>query len=196
MIETDGLHYDELRTAIAQTADVPGATLEIGCRRGGGSVMIMEGNLGKNKTHIAVDPYGNIDYHDRVGVHKSDYTNHMKTQTMSSLYNWAYEHNYNFLFFNLEDTEFFKRFADGVPVYTDYKTIENKFSLVFVDGPHHTQAVLDAFEYLKDKMSTGGQIVFDNYDHYPHDLEVEPTILKYPYELVATGADKKVYKKL
>jgi hypothetical protein len=196
MIETDGLHYDELRTAIAQTADVPGATLEIGCRRGGGSVMIMEGNIGKNKTHIAVDPYGNIDYHDRVGVHKSDYTNHMKTQTMSSLYNWAYEHNYNFLFFNLEDTEFFKRFADGVPVYTDYKTIENKFSLVFVDGPHHTQAVLNAFEYLKDKMSTGGQIVFDNYDHYEHDLEVEPTILNHPYELVATGADKKVYKKL
>lgn len=196
MIETDGNYYEELRAAIAQTAEIPGATLEIGCRRGGGSVMIMEGNLGKNKTHIAVDPYGNIDYHDRVGIHKSDYTNHMKTQTMSSLYNWAYEHNYNFLFFNLEDTEFFKRFADGVPVYTDYKTIESKFSLVFIDGPHHTQAVLDAFEYFKDKMSIGGQIVFDNYDHYNHDNEVEPIIIAQPYELVATGTDKKVYKRL
>jgi hypothetical protein len=45
-------------------------------------------------------------------------------------------------------------------------------------------------------MSVGGQIVFDNYDHYPHDIEVEPIILKSNYKLVTTGADKKVYIRL
>ena len=100
------------------------------------------------------------------------------------------------MFFNLEDTEFFKRFSDGVPVYEDNKRIENKFSLVFIDGPHHTQAVLDAFEYFKDKISPDGQIVFDNYDHYNHDTEVEPVIFQTEnYELHNVGADKKVYKR-
>lgn len=194
MIEIDGKYYDELRLAISETKNIPGATIEIGTRRGGSSVMIMQGNLGMNKPHISIDPYGNIDYHDRVGIHKSDYTNHMKTQTMASLYQWAYDNNYNFIFFNLEDTEFFKRFENGVPIYEDNKRIEDKFSLVFVDGPHHTQAVLDAFEYFKDKMAIGGQIVFDNYDHYNHDEDVEPIILHtLNYELRNTGKDKKVY---
>lgn len=193
-IETDGAHYNELQIAIQETRDIPGATCEIGCRRGGGSVMIMQGNIGTNKPHIAVDPYGNIDYHDRVGIHKSDYTNNMKLESQMSLYEWAFRYSYNYIFFNLEDTEFFKRFADGVPIYEDVKRIENKFSLVFIDGPHHTKAVLDAFEYFKNKMSIGGQIVFDNYDHYPHDTEVEPLILQNSFVLHNTGTDKKVYK--
>lgn len=197
MIELDGAHYEELKQAIIETKDVSGATIEIGTRRGGSSVLIMEGNIGTNKSHISIDPYGNIDYHDIAGIHKSDYTNHMKTQTMSSLFQWAYEHDYNFIFYNLEDTEFFNRFADGVPIYENDKRIESKFSLVFIDGPHHTQAVLDAFNYFKDKINVNGQIVFDNHNHYDHDTEVEPIILKTKkYSLHLTGPDKKVYKKI
>lgn len=196
MIEVDGIHYDELKEAIEQTKNVAGATIEIGTRRGGSSLMIMEGNLGMNKPHISIDPYGNIDYHDLMGIHKSDYTNHMKTQTMSSLYQWAYDNNYNFIFFNLEDTEFFNRFEDGIPIYEETKRIEDKFSLVFIDGPHHTEAVLDAFNYFKDKITSNGQIIFDNYDHYNHDIDVEPIILKTSkYELHNVGTDKKVYKR-
>lgn len=196
MIEIDGLHYEELKQAIIETKNIPGATVEIGTRRGGSSIMIMEGNLGMNKPHISIDPYGNIDYHDRVGIHKSNYTNNMKTQTMSSLFSWAYINNYNFIFYNLEDTEFFNRFADGIPIYEDNKRIENKFSLVFVDGPHNNQAVLDAFEYFKDKIQLKGQIVFDNYDHYDHNSFIEPIILSNNFILHNTGIDKKVYKRI
>lgn len=196
MIEIDGLHYEELKQAITETRNISGATIEIGTRRGGSSIMIMEGNLGMNKPHISIDPYGNIDYHDRVGIHKSDYTNNMKTQTMSSLFSWAYTNNYNFIFYNLEDTEFFKRFTDGIPIYEDNKRIENKFSLAFIDGPHNNQAVLDAFEYFKDKIQLEGQIVFDNYDHYDHNSFIEPIILSNNFILHNTGVDKKVYKKI
>ena len=193
MIETDSAHYEELIIAIAETKDIPGATVEIGTRRGGSSLMIMQGNLGQKKPHISIDPYGNIDYHDVMGIHKSDYTNHMKTQTMASLFAWSYENNYNFIFFNLEDTEFFKRFPDGVPVYEDDKRIENKFSLVFIDGPHHNQAVLDAFEYFQDKIAIGGQIVFDNYTSYDHNYAIEPRILNAGFTLRSTGVEKKSY---
>lgn len=196
MIERDGIHYEELIQACKDTRDIPGATLEIGVRRGGSSQLIMESMIGTNKPHIAVDPYGTIDYEDRVGVHKTDYTNQMKNETLASLYAWSRDNNYDFLFFNLEDTEFFSRFKDGVPFYSDNKQILKELSLAFIDGPHATKPVLEAFKYLKDKMSVGGQIVFDNYDHYPHDIEVEPIILESNYKLVITGADKKVYVKL
>jgi hypothetical protein len=196
MIETDGIHYAELVSALEQTREVVGATLEIGVRRGGSSHMIMEAMKGLAKPHIAIDPYGAIDYEDRVGVHKTDYSNKMRNETLASLFNYAAENDYDFIFFNLEDVEFFTRFKDGVPLYRGEKEMITNFSLAFVDGPHATKPVLAAFEYLKDKMSVGGQIVFDNYDHYPHDEEVEPTVLSFGYELVTAGADKKVYKRI
>jgi len=196
MIETDGNHYGELLTALEQTREVAGATLEIGLRRGGSSHLIMEAMKGMSKPHIAIDPYGEIDYEDRVGIHKTDYSNRMRNETLTSLYAYATESNYDFIFFNLEDTEFFSRFKDGVPLYRGEKEMINNYSFAFVDGPHATKPVLAAFEYLKNKMTVNGQIVFDNYDHYPHDTEVEPTIIADRYKLVATGVDKKVYQRI
>ena len=196
MIETDGNHYEELLVALEQTREVEGATFEIGVRRGGSSYMIMEAMKGLGKPHIGIDPYGAIDYEDRVGVHKTDYSNKMRNETLASLFNYAAENDYDFLFFNLEDTEFFKRFQDGIPLYRGEKEMINTISLAFIDGPHATKPVLAAFEYLKDKITVGGQIVFDNYDHYPHDTEVEPTIIAGRYKLVATGVDKKVYQRI
>lgn len=196
MIETDGDHYAELLAALEQTKEVAGATLEIGIRRGGSSHIIMEAMKGLGKPHIGIDPYGAIDYEDIVGVHKTDYTNRMRNETLASLFSYAAENDYDFLFFNLEDTEFFKRFEDGVPLYRGEKEMITEYSLAFVDGPHATKPVLAAFNYLKNRMTVGGQIVFDNYDHYPHDKEVEPTILASNYKLVTTGADKKVYQRV
>jgi hypothetical protein len=195
MIETDGAHYQELVKACNETRGIPGATFEIGVRRGGSSQLIMESMKGTRKLHIAVDPYGAIDYEDIVGVHKTDYTNQMKNETLASLYSWCRDNDCDFIFYNLEDVEFFKRFPEGVPYYYDTKVIVDSFSLAFIDGPHATLPVLEAFKWLKDKMSVGGQIVFDNYDHYPHDSEVEVEILKHNYKLINTGADKKIYVK-
>jgi isopropylmalate/homocitrate/citramalate synthase len=36
---------------------------------------------------------------------------------------------------NPKDTEFFKRYCDGIPIYDEYKRIVNKYAMVFLDGP-------------------------------------------------------------
>ena len=193
MIERDGNYYEELIKACEETRGIPGATFEIGVRRGGSSQLIMEHMKGTGKPHIAIDPYGAIDYEDIAGIHKTDYTNQMKNETLASLYAWCRDNSCDFIFYNLEDIEFFKRFPKGVPYYNTEKQIIDKYSLAFIDGPHATEPVLKAFSWLKDKMSIGGQIVFDNYDHYPHDIEVEVEIVKHNYRLINTGEDKKIY---
>lgn len=180
MVEANA-EYLLLRNAIRETKDVNGLTCEIGTRLGGGTVAICDEilKMDKKRPHISVDPYGNIDYiafDNRVA--KSNYTNQMKNQGMKALYEWMYEHNYNMIFINLEDTEFFNRYADGVPVYENYKSLINKYSVVFLDGPHSADAVLKEIEFFAVRMDKGAMLICDDTDYYAHYQRVHPRLLE------------------
>lgn len=60
------------------------------------------------------------------------------------------------LFFPLEDTEFFKRYCDGIPIYDEYKRIVNKYAMVFLDGPHTTE-----LDQLDDYIRANGFAVLE-----------------------------------
>jgi cephalosporin hydroxylase len=177
MFATDSADYHVLTAAVNLSSTVEGATCEIGLREGGGSWYIMEAmcSLGLNykKPHIAIDPYGDIPYKLDPGVpyvwSPGWYTNQMRNQTVSKLYNYANEKNIDFHFFNLEDVEFFARYADGVPIYQDKKTILNKYSLVHFDGAHTHDAVLNEILFFHPRTDKGAVFVFDDvvgwYDH-------------------------------
>jgi hypothetical protein len=95
---------------------------------------------------------GNIEYADSDdGKRKFDYTNNMRDATIPKLHEHISSMGFNFMFLNMEDTEFFNRFPDGIPVYAERKTIENDYAFVFLDGPHSVEPIkleLDYF-YLK-----------------------------------------------
>jgi hypothetical protein len=197
-LETDSFDYEVLTEAVKLVANVPGMTCEVGLRAGGGSQFIMQGlkDTNQEKTHIAIDPYGNIEYeaHDNV-FGRIGYTNELRDDCMVNIYRIAQQLSINFLFFPLEDTEFFKRYSDGVPIYQYNKTINNQYSLVLFDGPHATTSVVAEFNFFNERAPSGAVFVFDDITHYDHN-SVEKNYLFPGWELITKTKYKASYKKL
>ena len=150
----------------------------------------------QNKIHIAIDPFGNIDYeHWEYKKEKLNYTNSMKNEMLKNLYTYCSLNNMECLYFPLEDTEFFKRYADGVPIYNENKYIVNTYSLVFFDGPHTTKLVKDEFDFFYDKIPKYGIVVFDDINQYPHMKNLDNYIKEKGFEILEQGNCKISYIK-
>jgi hypothetical protein len=197
-MQTDSREYGILERAVRQVVNVQGLTCEIGVREGGGTKKILDTLLStnQNKIHIAIDPFGNIEYqHWETEKVRLDYTNAMKNNMLKNLYSYCSEKNMEVLFFPMEDTEFFARYATGVPVYNGYKRIINTYSLVFLDGPHTTALVKQEFDFFAHRIPVGGMIVFDDIDQYPHMQNLDDYIRSKNFEVVEKGTCKISYIK-
>jgi len=199
----DQLEQEILYNAAQSIKDVEGIVCEIGLREAGGMSVMMMGCLDNNDTNhpfLAIDPYGNIAYNWQENMTViPDYTNQMKNKTLANLHNFCFEKNLNFNLLCLEDTEFFDRFEDGVPVYTEArKIIFEKYALVHFDGPHKVSDIINEVKFFKDKMSIGGYLVFDDaYVGYYNHNEVEAYILEGDYyELIEKSTHKASYKRI
>lgn len=199
----DSQEYEVLTNAVAAVKrEVPGAVVEIGTRRGGSAKMIIDtlvqtGN--SNRSMFCIDPYGNIEIECtnlNMSIHnpdrqiegdkmskeitspqRFDYDNTMRNRTIPSLYYCAYEAGLNFTFFCLEDNEFFKRYADGVPVYDNFKKLETEYAFVFFDGPHDNGALDLEVDFFVQRAPVGAVYVFDDIWMYDHDEIVEQKYL-------------------
>lgn len=196
----DSKDYDVITRAIESIpSNKTGMTCEIGLREGGGTRFIMDAltrGLFPYKVHVAIDPFGNLIYARRDGAeHRMNYTNTMRDESMGHIYNYAKKVGVNFVFINLEDTEFFKRYSDGVPVYSDEKHILSEYMFVHFDGPHQAQLVKDEFLWFNERMTSGAAIVFDDVEDYDHGM-VEASIIANGWELMEKTARKASYKKL
>lgn len=171
-LPTDSDNYDVLTDGIERVKSVDGLTCELGLRRGGGTKYILEAlkQSGQTKTHIAIDPYGNIEYPegDNGNIIRCDYTNAMRDECLTNLYLYCLQHALSFVFFNLEDTEFFRRYADGVPLYQEQKQLVNQYAFVHFDGPHTVAALLDEIAFFHPRSPKGAVWVFDDVGLYDH----------------------------
>jgi hypothetical protein len=198
-MNTDSREYHILLNAVARVKDVDGLTCEIGVREGGGTKLIMETlrSTGQQKVHIAIDPFGNIEYeHFETRKERLDYTNAMKNRMLANLYALCHSTGMECLFFPLEDTEFFKRYCDGIPIYDEYKRIVNKYAMVFLDGPHTTELVRAEFDFFNTRISLNGVIVFDDIDQYPHMDQLDGYIRANGFAVLEQGECKISYVKL
>ena len=196
---TDSHEYHILKNATIAIKNVKGMTCELGVRRGGGTKTIIDALIDNDdlyRHHICVDPYGNIEYNDGNAVTRYDYTNDMKNDCLLQLYNYCHSKPINLHFFVLEDTEFFKRYSDGIPVYNVHKYLLDKYALVHFDGPHDSLSINKEVFFFKDKCNIGSIFVFDDLDNYKHDLTVEPNILKSGFEIFEKGNNKASYIKV
>jgi hypothetical protein len=195
VFSTDSQEYDILYNAAKNIKGVPGAVVEIGSRRGGSAKIIIDGlvEIGdSNRPMFCIDPYGNIELgitNINASIHypgkyeltgdpmskeeniksKFDYTNEMRNRIIPSLYYYAYQRGLNFTFFCLEDTEFFNRYADGVPVYDEEKKLVNEYAFVFFDGPHTNKALQEEIDFFLPRSPIGATWVFDDIWMYDHD---------------------------
>ena len=120
----------------------------------------------------------------------------MKNNTLANLYAYCRENNMEFLFFPLEDAEFFARYSDGIPIYNEKKCVVNNYSMVFLDGPHDTNSIKKEFDFFKERMRKGSAMVFDDIDHYPHMDNLDPYIRSNGFEIFQKGTTKISYIKM
>lgn len=200
ILGTDSADYHLIPECISLITNVQGMTCEIGLREGGASQIIMQAlhDTKQDKTHIAIDPYGNIECaaHDNNLFTRFDYTNEMRDKCMIGIYTIARDLNVNFLFFPLEDTEFFNRYADGVPVYQQHKTINNQYSFVFFDGPHATQPIIKEVLFFNERSVIGTVFLFDDIPYYNHKHIEDQYLFPLGWELVSKTDRKASYKKV
>jgi hypothetical protein len=120
---------------------------------------------------VCVDPYGNIEYASGENeMTRVDYTNAMRNEAMVNINSYLRNRPINVVFMNMEDTEFFKRFSDGVPFYQEFKTVINQYAMVFFDGPHDTPSLIKELEFFYPRSVPGTQFVFDDVQLYPHEV--------------------------
>jgi len=203
--KTDSNEYDILINAVKLIKSLDGFTCEIGCYKGGSSLLIMKTLLENNdkKTHIGIDPYGDIDYchwESRIDEGgKRNYTDYVKNRMLSNLYKWCHNNDMEFKFFNLEDTEYFKRFADGIPVYNrkfnNNKRIIDDYALVFFDGPHSSEIIKNEINFFHKKLLHNGFMVFDDIYQYPHMEVLDEYIKDLGFEIFEKGECKISYRK-
>ena len=196
MIEGDSLEYEVFEEAISNLSNPIGATIEIGVRRGMGSKMIIDSfrkhhpNVKLN--HLGIDPYGNIEYNPDE-THKNvrlDYTNDMKRDALLDFTKEYPEFN----LVCLEDTEFFDRYADGYPIYDQYKIILSKYDVVHFDGPHDVASILNEVNFFHQRRAKECIFVFDDVQSYPHDkVDVYLKHILQGYKLIHSGNRKAVY---
>lgn len=196
-LPTDSLNYEVITAGVERVVNVPGLTCEIGLRRGGGSKFIIDAlaDTGQKKIHIAIDPYGNIEYADTdEHTTRFDYTNDMRDDCLANMYLYCRQKGISFIFFNLEDTEFFNRFADGVPVYNNAKSIENSYSFVHFDGPHAVLPLLLEVAFFNERTPQGAVFVFDDVAQYDHQ-RVHTYLKSIGWEVFKTTPRKWAYFK-
>jgi hypothetical protein len=218
---TDSQEYEILWNAAKTIKGVEGAIVEIGTRRGGSAKIIidaLESEGDTDRSMFCIDPYGNIDLeitNINASVHypgqykvegdpmskensfktKFDYTNDMRNRVIPSLYYYAFQRGLNFTFFCLEDHEFFHRYPDGVPVYNDYKKLENQYAFVFFDGPHTNEAVELELNFFMERATIGSTYVFDDIWMYDHD-KFEKIMENNGFETLEKKNIKASYKKV
>jgi hypothetical protein len=136
---------------------------EIGVRQGLGSKIIMD-NVINNKTHVGIDPYGNLSYqhYDRKytfswperwrGEFKVDYTDEMRNTLLNDFK--EYRNNGKFVLANMTDTMFM--------CHPDWN--EKTYAFVHFDGPHMSKDVLTEAVWFANRAAPRARFVFDDTD--------------------------------
>ena len=171
MITGDSKEYEFFDEAIQLLKNPIGVSIEIGVRRGMGSKSIIDAYRKYHPhiklNHLGIDPYGNILYRtaDNDNGGRLDYTNKMKQEALLDLVKEYPEFN----LINLEDSEFFKRFADGYPIYDEHKILLTQYETVHFDGPHDTESVMKEVEFFIVRKPKQCVYIFDDID--THDID-------------------------
>jgi hypothetical protein len=189
MLSGDSQEYDLLEDAARNACR--GLAIEIGCRLGAGVEAIAKGRE-PGSFIISVDPYGGLPYQVQEGITipAGSYSNDMLAEAMCSIPAVCRSHGINWLPIVMEDGEFFRRFSDGVPLYSGHKRIINEYALVHLDGPHDMASVMAEIEFFAPRMANGGKIVLDDWQ----DCRISHTeVRRHGFELSVLGSRKAVY---
>ena len=196
---TDSWDYEILKDAAESVVNINGLSLELGVREGGSSKMMIDAFLKTPKikrTHIALDPYGNLPYYYSTSEWRNDpgpYGNSMRDFVVPGLLLYCANTNVDFLFYQMTDCEFMKRFSDGIPVYNTpgNACLAEKYALVHIDGPHITEDTLSETIFFEERSVIGTHLVYDDVEGYYDHEQIRKYLLEREW-VVKKETDKKI----
>ena len=96
---------------------------------------------------------------------------------------------------NLEDTEFFKRYYDGYPVYNEYKKMISNYEIVHFDGPHDLKSVVNEVEFFSRRLAPEAVFIFDDIKNFDID-KIGQLIIGWGFKKYESGERKRsfIYK--
>lgn len=197
---TDSGDYAEILGRCAQFIElnnVPGLSLELGLREGGGTQYMIE-QYASPRTHIAIDPYGSLPYEWQENTIASwVYDNQMRNHAVSSLFHMTNRTNVNFVFLNLTDQDYFDRFVDGYPTFVDGKReLIDKYAIVHLDAVHAIHAIENQINFFLPRISVNGIIVFDDVQGFYDHSTIEIQVLERGFVKHLIGSKKASYRKV
>jgi len=199
-ITGDSSEYELLTMAVELSKDIDGMCVEIGLRRALGTKYIIDAvrEFCPNKQVISIDPFGSILYICREpdGPCRLDYDNTMKREALSAIHQYVEQNPVNYQFINSTDTQFFKRYADGVPVYELEERLETKYSMAHLDGPHSVAHICSEIDFFTPRMDKGAMLVIDDaIDEFFDIAKVERYMIG-KFDLEFKGLKKGVYRRI
>ena len=178
-----------------------GVTIEIGVHEGGGSKRIIDDYRklypDAHHYHIGVDPFGSAPYTHTDADFKENKVDYRYGDEKRWYLQKAIVDNEdkNFIFLQLESSEYFKRFHDGYPMFIKGKKYKlARYDLVHLDGLHAIKWVFEEICFFDDRMSPGGFIVFDDIDKIDMTA-VDKYMQHLKWKLFITGNKKSAYVK-
>lgn len=202
MLETDGEDYHVITNAVEIASATPGLFMEIGTRLGGSTKYIIDAMIAAdtpNNHLVCIDPYGDLPYEEEDNLWINyNYDNHMKATAQRDLYNYVFDKPINLHFFILDDQEYFYRYHDGIPVYSNGgKYLLEKYAFVYFDGPHSTHSVMAEIQFFmtNNRINSGTVFVFDDVKKYNHDY-IDEYLNKNYFEKIEETEFKISYRKI
>jgi hypothetical protein len=191
----DSIEY-ELLTEAARKTTVPGMVCEVGTRLGAGIQAIIDGISGPRPI-LSIDPYGDVAYHHSDAhpkLYGHGYDQAMLVQALATIPAACHAKGHLWLPFIMEDSEFFRRFADGVPLYAGVKHVANDYAFVHLDGPHTTEKVGEETEFFLNRVPLGGVIAYDNW-YYFNAEGIGEMLTMAGFELEVKGEEKMIWRR-
>ena len=162
----------ERLSQIVGDLEVRGAYAQIGLGTGDSAHTILQ-STPLDKKLIIVDPYGSIGYRmmseDELGYPstKESRDNNVQIEVLAGLYDYALESQSHFLFYPMEDIEFYQRFQTGIFYYNEGEQIRtNEYGFVYFNAENCIGNLIEGIRFMDERTPKDGVWVFNNINDY------------------------------
>ena len=162
----------ERLSQIVGDLEVRGAYAQIGLGTGDSAHTILQ-STPLDKKLIIVDPYGSIGYRmmseDELGYPstKESRDNNVQIEVLAGLYDYALESQRHFLFYPMEDIEFYQRFQTGIFYYNEGEQIRtNEYGFVYFNAENCIGNLIEGIRFMDERTPKDGVWVFNNINDY------------------------------
>ena len=157
---------------IIETLEVRGLFAQIGLGHGESARTILN-KIPSDKKLVIIDPYGSIGmrtiHADKLGYPDSWLArdNDFSVEVLSKLYLWSYQQKKHFLFYPMEDVEFFERFQTGIFYYDEGEQIRtNEYGFVYFNAENCIGDLIEGIRFMDERTPKDGVWIFNNINDY------------------------------